>query len=567
MKWLNEHSRAFLKKGYLAEGVSPEERIRFIAETAEKLLDKPGFADRFYGYMAKGYYSLASPIWSNFGIRKGLPISCFGSYISDDMAGILYTHAEVGMMSKYGGGTSGYFGALRPRGSAIKDNGVSSGAVHFMRLFETMVNVVSQGSVRRGHFAPYLPMEHADMEEFLEIGTEGNPIQELTHGVTVTDAWMNEMIAGDEDKRALWAKVLQRRGEIGYPYIFFSDNVNRGTSKVYKDKGLKIYSSNLCSEVLLPSKSDWSFVCDLSSMNLLHYDEWKDTDAIETLVYFLDAVMTDFIAKLEAMRDSKSDEERRGFYFMERAYNFAVANRALGVGAMGWHSYLQSKMIPFESTEASRLNVEIFRSIEEKCLAASKSLAAEYGEPTLLKGYGQRNATLTAVAPTTSSAFILGQLSQSIEPYWSNCYVKDIDKMKVTIRNPFLKELLSSKGQDTKEVWESIRKSDGSVQHLPFLSLSEKSVFKTFAEIDQNAVIEQAATRQRHIDQGQSLNLMISPKRPTKEINELYIKAWRLGIKTLYYQHSINAAQELNREKMATAVIHVSSAVCVGCES
>ncbi len=567
MKWLNEHSRAFLKKGYLAEGVSPEERIRFIANAAEGILKKPGFADKFYDYMAKGYYSLASPIWSNFGIRKGLPISCFGSYISDDMASILYTHAEVGMMSKYGGGTSGYFGALRPRGSAIKDNGVSSGAVHFMRLFETMVNVVSQGSVRRGHFAPYLPLEHADVEEFLDIGTEGNPIQELTHGVTVTDTWMNEMIAGDEAKRALWAKVLQRRGEIGYPYIFFTDNVNRGTVDVYRDKGLKIYSSNLCSEVLLPSKSDWSFVCDLSSMNLLYYDEWKNTDAVEVLVCFLDAVMSDFINKLEALRDSESEEERRGFYFMERAYNFAIENRALGVGAMGWHSYLQSKAIPFESDEAAKLNVEIFSAIEAKCYESSRSLAKEYGEPSLLKGYGRRNATLTAVAPTTSSAFILGQLSQSIEPYWSNCYVKDIDKMKVTIRNPFLKELLVLKGQDTKAIWESIRNNDGSVQHLSFLTPSEKMVFKTFAEIDQNSVIEQAAARQRHIDQGQSVNIMISPKRPTKEVNELYIKAWKLGLKTLYYQHSINAAQELNREKMANSTIHISNAVCIGCEA
>lgn len=555
MYWLNENSMAFLKKGYLNGDITPEERIRFIADTAEKILARPGFADKFYKYMSDGWYSLSSPIWSNFGLKKGLPISCFGSYIPDYMAGILYTEAEVGMMSKFGGGTSGYFGALRPRGAPIRDNGASSGSVHFMRLFESMVNVVSQGSVRRGHFAPYLPIDHQDIEEFLDIGTEGNPIQELTHAVTVTDQWMREMIAGDESKRHIWAKVLQRRGEIGYPYIFFTDTVNNNTVDVYKDKNLRIYASNLCSEVLLPSNEDWSFVCDLSSMNLLHFEEWKDTDAVETLAYFLDAVMTDFIQKLEDLKNSDSRENQRAFLFMERAYNFAVENRALGIGVLGWHSLLQSRMIPFESTEAAKLNAEIFKTIQAQSYNASKKLATEYGEPSILKGYGRRNTTLTAVAPTTSSAFILGQVSQSIEPCWSNCYVKDIDKMKVTIKNPFLKKLLETKSQDTKEVWNSIRNSDGSVQQLPFLSKEEKEVFKTFAEIDQMTVIGQAAMRQKYIDQGQSLNIMINPKTPTRDVNDFYIQAWKLGIKTFYYQHSMNAAQELNRKKL-----------CVSCE-
>ncbi len=556
MKWLNENSRKFLAKGYLQEGQSAEERIHFIADRAEEILHIEGFADKFYSYMSKGYYSLSTPVWTNFGLRKGLPISCFGSYIGDNMGQILYTQAEVGMMSKFGGGTSGYFGALRPRGSAITDNGVSSGSVHFMRLFETMVNVVSQGSTRRGHFSPYLPLEHPDCEEFLDIGIEGNPIQELTHAVTVTDVWMKEMIAGDSKKRALWAKVLQRRSQMGYPYIFFTDTVNKNTVDVYKDKGLKIHASNLCSEVLLPSSEEWSFVCDLSSMNLLHYEEWKDTDAVETLVYFLDAVMTDFIQKLEELRDSGNKENNLAFLFMERSYNFAVANRALGVGVLGWHSLLQSKMLAFESMEAATLNVKIFQLIKEKAYAASAQLADMFGEPLVLKGYGRRNATLCAVAPTTSSAFILGQVSQSIEPIWSNCYVKDIDKMKVTIKNPFLEKFLETKGKNDKDTWHSIRDNDGSVQHLSFLSQEEKEVFKTFAEIDQYAVIGQAAVRQLYIDQGQSLNLMINPKTPTKDVNALYIEAWKQGVKTLYYQHSMNAAQTLNRKKL-----------CVNCEA
>src|SRR5690606_30823889 len=307
---------------------------------------------------------------------------------------------------------------------------------HFMKLFESIIDVVSQGSTRRGRFSPYLPIDHPDIEEFLKIGTEGDPIQELTHGVTVTSAWMQSMIAGDSDKRATWAKVIQRRVEIGYPYVFFTDTVNNEAVDVYKDKGLRINHSNLCSEITLPNNSDWSFVCNLSSMNLLHYDDWKDTDAVEAMIYFLDAVMTEFLTKLERLRDSEKAEDRKAFEFMERAYNFAKANRALGLGALGWHSYLQSKMIPFESLDASKLNAWIFRFIQDRALKASKELAELYGEPEILKGCGRRNTTLTAVAPTTSSAFILGQVSQSIEPIWSNNYVKDVAKAKVTIRNP-----------------------------------------------------------------------------------------------------------------------------------
>ncbi len=557
MEWLTEESRKFLAAGYLEEGVTPEERIREIADVAERYLKLDGFADKFYDYMSRGFFSLASPVWSNFGKSRGLPISCFGSSIEDNMGSILYTQAEVGMMSKMGGGTSGFFGHLRHRGAPIKNNGYSSGAVHFMQLFEKMVDVVSQGSVRRGRFAPYLPIDHPDIEEFLKIGTEGDPIQELTHGVTVTDKWMQEMIDGDAEKRAIWAKVIQRRTELGYPYIIFIDNANRNTVDVYKDKKLKIKASNLCTEIMLPSNEEWSFVCCLSSINLAKYDEWKDTDAVETLTYFLDAVMEDFIQKLEKYRDGETLEERRVFLFMEKAYRFAKENRAIGLGALGWHSYLQSKSIPFDSPEASKYNYEMFSTIKERAYRASKEMAERYGEPKVLKGYGRRNATLMAVAPTTSSAFILGQVSQSIEPIWSNSYVKDVAKIKTTIKNPMLVKLLEEKGKNTKEVWTSIKIHDGSVQHLDFLTDHEKEVFKTFAEIDQMAIIKQAAERQIFIDQGQSVNVMIHPDTPAKDINLLYIEAWKLGLKSLYYQHSMNAAQQLNRKKL----------VCSTCEA
>ena len=552
MKWLTDNSRQFLNGGYLLEGVTPEQRIRDIADRAEEILGIEGFADKFYGYMSEGYYSLASPVWSNFGTDKGLPISCFGSNLADNMGSILHTQAEVGMMSKFGGGTSGYFGNLRHRGAPITNNGHSSGAVHFMELFESMVNTVSQGSTRRGRFSPYLPIEHNDIMEFLDIGTEGNPIQELTHGVSVGDEWLKEMIAGDSEKRTIWAKIIQRRSEVGYPYLFFRDTVNKNSVDVYKDLGLDVSHSNLCTEITLPDNDVWSFVCNLSSMNALYYKEWKDTDAVETMIYFLDAVMTEFITKLEALRDSESPEDNMAFGFMRRAYNFALDNRALGLGVLGWHSFLQSNMIPFESLDATKYNAWIFRDIQVKALKASKELAVKFGEPKILKGYGRRNTTLTAVAPTTSSAFILGQVSQSIEPIWSNVYVKDLAKSKVTIRNPYLKEVLASYGKDTREVWSDIRDYDGSVQRLDFLSQHEKDVFKTFSEINQYAIIDQASIRQQFIDQSQSLNLMINPNVPAKDMNDIMLYAWEQDIKTLYYQHSTNAAQQFNKDKLCS---------------
>ena len=559
--WINEESITFLRRGYLSEGEQPLERIRTIAEHGEKLLGIEGFADKFYDYMGKGWYSLSSPVWANFGKQRGLPVSCFGSNIGDNIESILFTQAEVGEMSKMGGGTSGYFGNIRHRGAEITDNGHAPGAVHFMNLFESVVDNISQGSTRRGRFSPYLPLDHPDAMEFLEIGTEGFPIQDLTHAVTVSDEFMEEMIAGDTEKRALWAKVIQRRGEIGYPYIMFSDTMNKNTVEVYKEKGAKIYNSNLCSEIALHNSEEESFVCVLSSMNVLHYDEWKDTDAVEVMTMFLDAVVTEFLTKIEDIRDSGTIEGKRGFFYLEKAYNFAKRQRALGLGVLGWHSFIQSKGLPFDSRDAARLNVEVFKLIKEKSYAASEELAKMFGEPEYLKGYGRRNVTLNAIAPTTSSAFILGQVSQSIEPIWSNCYVKDVAKMKVTIKNPILQKLLAELGKDDKETWDSIKQNDGSVQHLEFLTPIQKEVFRTFAEINQATIINQAAIRQDYIDQSQSLNLMIAPDMPTKDINKLLIDAWKLGVKTLYYQHSMNSAQAFSRKKLG-----LNDLQCVACE-
>ncbi|AWI50852.1 ribonucleotide-diphosphate reductase subunit alpha [Actinobacillus minor 202] len=537
--WLNEDSRLFLQRGYLLEGTTALDRIRYIAEHAEHKLGIEGFAEKFYHYMARGYFSLSSPIWSNFGLDRGLPISCFGSYIGDSIHEIMETTAEVGMMSKIGGGTSGYFGDIRPRGSAIKNNGKSDGSFNFSKLFDTVIDVISQGTSRKGQFAGYIDIEHGDIDEWLDIHTEGNPIQLMYYGVCVGREWLESMKAGDPYKRQLWAKLLQRKTETGIPYLFFKDNANAGRPDVYKDKNMTVHASNLCTEIMLPSSSDESFVCCLSSMNLLYFDEWKDTDAPEVLTYFLDVVMSEFI------------EKSKEIPFLHRATKFAIRHRALGLGVLGWHSYLQANNIPFDSFEAMQKNNLIFKTLQEKTLKASQELAQRFGEPELLKGYGRRNTTLMSIAPTKSSSFILGSVSPSVEPFKSNYYVKDLAKIKTVYKNPFLEKLLKEKGLDKEEIWESILHNDGSVQHLEQLSEHEKDVFKTFAEISQLSVIQQAAQRQKYIDQGQSINLMIHPATPARDLNQLYLTAEELGLKSIYYQNSMSAAQVFNRNLLS----------------
>jgi len=535
--WLNEDSKEFLREGYLLEGVTPKERIRQIAENAEEILDEDGFADKFYNYMSKGFYSLASPVWANFGLDRGLPISCFGSYIEDTMESILYTHAEVGEMTKLGGGTSGYFGELRPRGAPITNNGKSNGSYSFTKLFDTAINVVSQGETRRGQFAGYIDIEHDDLDEWLNIKKEGDPVQDIYWGVIIGDDWFQEMIDGDQEKRETWAEIVETRINIGVPYVIFRGNMNEGKPQVYKDKDYQINASNLCSEIALPATPDESFVCCLSSMNALHYDQWKDTDAVEVLTRFLDAVMEEFIQKAD------------GIQFMERPVRFAKRHRAIGIGVLGWHSYLQSKMIPFDSMDAMEENSKVFQTIREKSYKASEELAEKFGEPEMLEGYGRRNTTTMAVAPTKSSSIILGQVSPSIEPLKANYFVRDGAKLKSTQKNRFLEAILKERGKDEREVWDSIANKDGSVQHLDCLTDEEKEVFKTFVEIPQMAVINQAAQRQKYIDQSQSLNVSIDPSEVSvKQMNQLYIEAWKKGVKSLYYQNSVNAAQKFAQD-------------------
>jgi ribonucleoside-diphosphate reductase alpha chain len=532
--WLNEESRKFLHRGYISE--SPEQRLKDMAIAAEKYLNIKGFAEKFEEYTMKGFYSFSTPVWINFAKNKGLPISCYGSNIDDSMDSILNAAREIGMMSKYGGGTSAYLGNIRHRGSEISTGGNADGPVHYAKLYDTAIDVCKQSEARRGACAVYLPIEHQDILEFLDIGTEGNPIQNLQFGVTITDKWMNEMKGGDSEKRKVWAKVIQRRSEFGFPYIMFKDNSNKATP--YKELGLEITASNLCSEIMLPTNSYESFVCCIGSINLLHWDEIEKTDAIEVYTMFLNAVMDEFIKKSETMPG------------MKRAWRFAKEHRAIGVGVLGYHSLLQSKLIPFESLEAKQYNYKIFKNLKERTEKASIELYNTNPEKYKCIRPGYSNTTLIAIAPTKSSSFILGQVSMGIEPIKSNYFIKDLAKIKTVYKNPYLVEELEKHKMNTDDIWQSILKKDGSVQHLDFPT---KDVFKTFLEISPKEIILQAAQRQQFIDQSQSLNLMIHPTIPAKDINKLYLYAWEEGIKTLYYQFSQNSAQSFARNILECA--------------
>lgn len=534
--WLNEESEQVLNRGYLLKGETVEGAIDRITEAACKRLFKPELKEDFKELIERGWMSLSSPIWANMGTKRGLPISCFNVHVPDSIEQITHKVGEVIMQTKIGGGTSGYFGELRGRGAAITDNGKSSGSVSFMKLFDTIMDVVSQGGVRRGAFASYLDIDHPDIEEFLQIKSIGSPIQNLFTGVCIPDYWMQEMIDGDENKREVWAKVLESRQQKGLPYLFFTDNVNRNKPQIYKDLNLQINASNLCSEIALPSSIDESFVCCLASMNLELYDEWKDTNAVKLAIYFLDAIMSEFIDKTE---DN---------HFLQAAHNFAKRHRALGLGVMGWHSYLQSKNIPFEGVMSRSLTSIIFKQLQEQSKEASKELAMIYGAAPIYTEIKEeeiyRNTTTMAIAPTTSSSAILGQVSPGIEPYSSNYFKAGLAKGNFIRKNKYLQELLKTKNQDTEEVWREIMLKSGSVQSLECLTQEEKEVFKTFKEISQYEIISQAALRQRYIDQSQSLNVNIPSEIPIKDVNKLFIEAWRQGVKTLYYQRSSSVSKE-----------------------
>lgn len=549
--WLNEESQSMLERGYLLPEQTVDQKLNLICKyAASQYKDIEGLKEQFLELFEKGWCSLSSPIWANFGEERGLPISCFSTMIPDSMEGIYGSLYEVAMETKLGGGTSGYFGKLRPRGSSIKGGGISSGMMSFIELFDTTTRVVSQAGVRRGAFAAYTDIDHPEIDEFLRIQDKDSSLQSIQNGVCVSDEWMQSMMDGDKEKREVWAKVLKSRREKGIPYIFFSDTSNKNKPQIYKDTNSTINNSNLCSEIFLPTSEHESFVCCLMSMNLYTYDEWKDTNAVKLAVMLLDAVMTDFIKKVKHIPA------------MYKTLNFAQRHRALGLGVLGWHSLLQKKSIAFESFEAQQLNTQIFKKLKEESYQASIELGEKYGFAPIFDEVEtfdtkRRNTTLLALAPTTSSSSILGQVSPSIEPYASNYFVVGLAKGSFPRRNRELEKILIEKNKNTDEVWKSIIQNQGSVGHLDFLSDHEKDVYKTFQEISPLTIVQQAGARQPFIDQGQSVNLKIPSSMGLKDINKIHLEAWKLGLKSLYYQRGTSVAKE--------AVLKMMT--CTACEA
>lgn len=530
-EWMDDASLQTLSKGYLLGNETPKEAIDAIGDKVGRYANNEKIGKKVAQYIWNGWLCPSTPVWSNFRHKRAASISCFGSFITDEIDNIGYTLSEVMKMTQIGGGTSAYWGEIRPRGSKINGGGETNGSVSFMEIFDTMINKVSQGGIRRGATAMYLPITHGDIEEFLNIKDAGNPIQNLFTGVTIPNSFIEKVYEGDYYALKIWAQVLKSRVEKGLPYIVFSDNMNNHVSTPdwygYKQHNpdYHIVASNLCSEIGLPSNSEESFVCCVSSMNIAKYDEWKETDAVEMMVWLLDSVVEDFIQK------TKNNK------LMKRAYNFAVKHRAIGIGGLGLHSYYQSKNLPFVSFASSVINKQIFKNIQENAEKASIKIGKIKGACKIGDGK-RRNSTLTAVAPTVSNATIQEGVSPGVEPFSSNYFVQKSAKGKFIRKNKYLEKLLETLGKNTEEVWKSIDDKGGSIQHLSFLSQEDKEVFKTFSEINQFGIIEQAGDRQNFICQSQSINLSVPPETEPKTLSKLYLYAHNKGLKSLYYQRS-----------------------------
>ena len=550
-EWLSEEAQKVLAKGYLMPGETPRDMWKRCALTAEKHLGIGGIGQDIMEMFWKGYLGGATPVLSNFGTNRGLPISCFSVHASDSVASI-YSHLkEVAALSKNGGGVGIYFGDIRPSGSPISGGGKSTGVVPWMRQYDLAASVVSQGNTRRGSFALYLPIDHPDLMEALRCKdhSQGDPRNFIDSNlaVTISDQWIEEMIQGDQEKQKVFGEVLKCRMISGSPYIVFIDNANNQAPECFKRRGLEIATSNLCSEIFLPTDENHTFVCVLSSLNLAKYDEmkeWKGSytgkSAPELGVYFLDAVVEEFIHKADRMNS------------MGRSVRFARKSRALGLGTMGLHALYQSRGLPFASSESRALNIEAHKWINEKTLKASKEMAKEYGEPEWCEGHGIRHATRTAIAPTKTNSVICGAVSEGIEPLVANLFVAGNAKGTFVRKNPYLEQHLESIGKNTQEVWDSILEERGSVQHLDFISEVAKEVFKTAREIDQFEVIKQASDRQKYVCQGISTNLFVDPEVSASELMRLHLSAWKMGLKSLYYLKS-SSLQVKKNKKIAVA--------------
>ena len=530
-EWMNEVSLATISKGYLLPGETPKKAYKRVADMVAKRLDRPDLANKFFRYIWKGWLNLASPVLSNTGTDKGLPISCFGIDTPDSIRGIGLTNAELMRLTSLGGGVGIGLSKVRGRGGKIGngDTGQSEGIVPWAKIYDSTIIATNQGSVRRGAASVNLDINHPDISEFLEIRRpKGDPNRQclnLHQCVVVDDSFMQKLDHRDPDAMGVWVKILKSRVETGEPYIMFSDTVNNANPLAYKKNNLDVTMTNICSEITLHTDEEHSFICCLSSVNLSRWHEWKNSDLIETAIYFLDGVMEEFLVKTNGKES------------LVRSHRSAKKGRAIGLGVLGWHTFLQDERIPFDSIAATSYTHQIFAKIKTEAEAPSRKLAEEYGEPLWCKGTGMRNTHVMAVAPTVSNSTIAGGVSAGIEPIPANVYTFNSAKGTFIRKNSALESYLEERGHNTEEVWDQIMKDRGSIANLPedIMPSDDKPIFLTFAEINQLKLVEQASIRQKYIDQTQSLNLAFDPTDSPKFINEVHQTAWRLGIKTLYY--------------------------------
>ena len=527
-EWMNEVALSTISKGYLLPDETPKKAYRRVVSSIASRLGRPDLENKFFKYIWNGWIGLASPVLSNTGTDRGLPISCFGIDTPDSIRGIGLTNAELMKLTSQGGGVGISLSRIRERGAPIKGNGKSEGVVPWAKIYDSTIIATNQGSVRRGAASVNLDINHPDIGEYLQIRRpKGDPNRQclnLHQCVVVDDAFMRKLNDRDEEAMGLWLEILKARVETGEPYIMFKDNVNKDNPMAYLMNNLNVSMTNICSEITLHTDEEHSFICCLSSLNLAKYDEWKDTDVVETAIYFLDGVMEEFIQKTNGKES------------MIRTHRHAKKGRALGLGVMGWHTFLQKKDLPFNSIASTAWTHTIFSQIKLKAESASRKLAKEYGEPVWCKGTGMRNTHLLAIAPTVSNSRISG-CSAGIEPQPANVYTFNGAKGTFIVKNPELVAKLKATKNDTEKVWDQILADNGSVQNLPadVLPEEDKEVFLTFSEVNQLGLVQQAAIRQKYIDQTQSLNLCFDPTDSPRWINQVHLEAWKLGIKTLYY--------------------------------
>lgn len=530
-EWMSEISLATISKGYLLPGETPKKAYKRVADTVAMRLGKPELSSKFQRYMWKGWLNLASPVLSNTGTDRGLPISCFGIDTPDSIRGIGLTNAELMKLTSVGGGVGIGISRIRGRGQQIgKDNlGQSEGVVPWAKIYDSTIIATNQGAVRRGAASVNLDINHVDIKEFLQIRRpKGDPNRQclnLHQAVVVDDDFMRRLERRDPEAMEIWVEILKSRVETGEPYLMFKDNVNRANPLAYTKNNLDVTMTNICSEITLHTDEEHSFICCLSSVNLAKYDEWENTDLIETSIYFLDGVLEEFLYKTNG-RES-----------MIRTHRSAKKGRALGLGVLGWHTFLQQKGLPFNSMASTAWTNQIFSQIKNEAEAASRKLAEEYGEPEWCRGTGMRNTHLMAIAPTVSNSTISGGVSAGIEPLPANIYTFNSNKGTFIRKNPVLETYLEEKGHNTEEVWQQILRDRGSIANLPkdIMPVDDKEIFLTFSEINQLGLVEQAGVRQKYIDQAMSLNLAFDPTDSPKFINLVHQTAWKLGIKTLYY--------------------------------